>query len=77
MVINNLRGVQLMSVKISGEDFKGTITYTEATIKIFQQGLGLSNDILHAVKMSFNKYRTVSFKLRKQINIDLFFDHLN
>ena len=56
--------------QINGEDFKGTVTYTEATVKIFQQELGFSADILHAVKMSFNKYRTPSFKLKKQINID-------
>ena len=57
-------------LKLNGEDFKGTITYTEATMKIFQQGLGLSASILHSVKMSFNKCRIVSFKLKKQINID-------
>ena len=45
--------------KLNGEDFKGTITYTEATVKIFQQGLGLSTDILHSVKMSFNKFRSI------------------
>ena len=56
--------------KINGEEFKGTITYTEATVKIFQQGLGLTNEILHAVKMLFNKFRIVSFKLKNQINID-------
>ena len=56
--------------KINGQDFKGTITYTEATVKIFQQELGLSTEILHSVNMSFGKYRTVSFKLKKQINID-------
>ena len=56
--------------KINGEDFKGSITYTEATVKIFQQELGLSAEILHSVNMSFGKFRTVSFKLKKQINID-------
>ena len=56
--------------KMNGEDFKGTITYTEATVKILEQELGFTTDILHAVKMSFNKCRIVSFKLKKRINID-------
>ena len=57
-------------LKLNGKVFKGTITYTEATVKIFQQELGLSADILHSVKMSFTRCRIVSFKLKKQINID-------
>ena len=56
--------------KLNGEEFKGTITYTEATVKIFQQELGLQSGDLHSVKMSFNKFRTVSFKLKRQIDID-------
>ena len=56
--------------KINGEEFKGTITYTEAAVKIFQQELGLQADVLHSIKMSFNKFRTISFKLKKQIDID-------
>ena len=48
-----------------------------ATVKIFQQILGLSTDILHSVKMSFNKFRTLSFKLKKQINIDELADKEN
>ena len=63
--------------KINGEDFRGTITYTEATLKIFQNKLGLPNDILHSVKMSFSKCRLVSFKLKKQVNIDEMLDREN
>ena len=63
--------------KINGEDFKGTITYTEATVKMFQLELGLPVDIIHSVKMSFGKYRTVTFKLKKQINIDDLFEKEN
>ena len=63
--------------KINGEDFKGTITYTEATLKIFQTQLGLPNDILHSAKMSFSKCRLVSFKLKKQVNIDEMLDKEN
>ena len=40
--------------KINGEDFKGSITYTEATVKIFQQALELPTDVIHSVKMSFD-----------------------
>ena len=57
-------------LEMNGDVFRGTITYTEATIKIFQQEIGLPIDLIHSVKMAFNKYRTVSFKLKKQINID-------
>ena len=60
--------------KINGNDFKGTITYTEATIKIFQQKLELFAEILHSINMSFNKCRVVSFKLKKQINVDEMID---
>ena len=63
--------------KMNGEDFKGTISYTEATVKIFQQELGFSIDIIHSVKMSFNKFRMVSFKLKKQVNIDELADKEN
>ena len=56
--------------KINGEDFKGTITYNEATIKIFQQKMDLPVENLHSIKMSFNQCQMVSFKLKNQINID-------
>ena len=56
--------------KINGKDFKGTITYTEATVKIYQDKFGLQADNLHSIKMSFSTCRVVSFKLRSQINID-------
>ena len=57
-------------LKLNGEDFKGTKTYTEAMVKIFQQELGFTSEILLAVKMFINKCRIVSFKLKNQINID-------
>ena len=53
--------------KINGELFKGTITYTEATIKIAQNILGLCPNDLHSIKMSFNKCRVILFKLMKQL----------
>ena len=42
-------------LKINDEVFKGTITYTEATVKIFQQELGLPADLIHSINMSFGK----------------------
>ena len=57
-------------LKINGETFNGTITYTEAAVKIFQQELGLTSDLLHSVKMAYSRCRTVTFKLKKQVNID-------
>ena len=57
-------------LKLNGETFNGTITYTEAAVKVFQQELGLSTDILHSVKMAYSRCRTVTFKLKKQVNID-------
>ena len=62
--------VNVECTKINGEDFKGTITYTEATVKMSQQKMGLQTDNLHSIKMYFNKCRMVSFKLKNQINID-------
>ena len=39
-------------------------------VKIYQQKLGLSTEDLQSIKMSFSTCRVVSFKLKKQINID-------
>ena len=56
--------------QMNREDFKGTITNSEAAIKIFHQELGLPTDLLHSIKMSFARCRIISFKLKKQINVD-------
>ena len=52
------------------EDFKGTITYSEARDEIFVGALGLDISILHSLKFGFINCRTVTYKLKKQINID-------
>ena len=41
--------INLECSKLNGELFKGTITYTEATVKIYQQNLGLSTEDLHSI----------------------------
>ena len=37
--------------KLNGDDFKGTVNYSEAKAKIFQAGLGLNPSLLDTVKM--------------------------
>ena len=60
--------------KINGNEFKGTITYTEAMVKIYQQKLGLPVENLHAIKMSYSTCRVVTFKLENKIKIDEMLD---
>ena len=57
-------------IKINGGQFKGTITLTEAREKIFIEKLGLPANLLHSFKMNFGKFRSVSFKLNEQIDVD-------
>ena len=49
--------------------FRGTINYTEAKDKIFNKRLGLPTTLLSTVRMTFNKYPSVHFKLNKDIDI--------
>ena len=56
--------------EINGGQFKGTITLSEAREKIFVGKLGLPADLLHSFKMNFGRFRSVSFKLNKQIDIN-------
>ena len=41
--------------KLNGKPFIGTVNYSEAKIKIFQDGLGLDANLLGTVKIGFNK----------------------
>ena len=50
--------------KFNGNQFIGTVNYSEAKIKIFQDGLGLDAGLLGTVKISFNKCPVVTFKLK-------------
>ena len=40
--------------KLNGSLFNGTVNFSEAKIKIFQDGLGINTDLLASVKISFN-----------------------
>ena len=54
--------------RINGVHFKGSITYKEATTRIFTEALGLPRTLLHSIKMSYDKVRMVMFKLNNQID---------
>ena len=74
----NLRDVIIVEcTEINGRAFSGTITYTEAREKIFIQSLGLPATLLHSYKMSFNKCRSISFKLTEQIDVETLADKVN
>ena len=55
--------------KLKGKQFIGTVNYSEAKIKIFQDGLGLDAGLLGTVRITFNKCPMVTFKLKSKINI--------
>ena len=54
---------------MNGKQFIGTVNFSEAKIKIFQDGLGLNAGLLGTVKISFNKCPLVTFKLKSKINV--------
>ena len=56
--------------KLNDKPFKGTITFKEAKIAIFQNTLGYQPDLLHSIRTSFNGCPVLRFKLNNQINID-------
>ena len=55
--------------KLNGETFHGTVNYSEAKIKIFQDGLGLDPSLLDCVKITFNQCPLVTYKLNSEINV--------
>ena len=55
---------------LNGRPFKGTITYKEAKIAIFEEKLGYQQSLLHSIRTSFNGCPVVRYKLNSQINID-------
>ena len=59
-------------MKLNENDFKGTVTYSEAQDKIFTEALGLSSDLLHSLKFGYSSCRTVTFKLKKQIYLFIY-----
>ena len=55
--------------KLNGRQFIGTVNFSEAKVKIFQDGLGLDAGLLGTVKITFNKCPVVTFKLKSKINV--------
>ena len=53
-----------------GEDYRGTVTYTEARYEIFSKGMDLPDDLLHGIKIQFGNSPTITYKLTEQIDID-------
>ena len=41
--------------KLNGKMFIGTVNYSEAKTKVFQDGLGLDANLLSTVQIKFNK----------------------
>ena len=50
-----------------GEDYRGTVTYTEARYEIFSKGMDLPDDLLHGIKIQFGNSPTITYKLTEQI----------
>ena len=55
--------------KLNGKSFFGTVNFSEAKTKIFQDGIGLDAGLLESVKINFNKCPVVNFKLKSKINV--------
>ena len=55
---------------INGNPFKGTITFKEAKLTIFEGKLGYDRSLLHSIRTSFNGCPVIKFKLNQQIDID-------
>jgi len=60
-------------LKCDGEDFKGTITPTEAKNVIYRETLNLDRLNLHGIKVEYRGNPVVSFILKERINIDTAF----
>ena len=56
------------------ENYRGTITYTEAKYEIFMKALDLPEELLHGIKIQFGSGPTITFKLTEQIDIDTLSD---
>ena len=66
-----MRDVIIVEIRtINGEPFKGTITYNEASIGIFEDCLGMKEENLHGVKFAFSGTPVIRFKLTELIDID-------
>ena len=52
--------------KLNGKLFNGTVNFSEAKTKIFQDGLGLDANLLGTVQIKFNKCPVITFKLKSK-----------
>ena len=57
--------------KLNGKLFNGSVNFSEAKTKIFQDGLGLDANLLSTVQIKFIKYPIITFKLKSKINVAL------
>ena len=55
--------------RMNESTYRGTINYTGAKKKIFCNGLGLSLELLSAVRMTFKTHPIIQFKLTEEIDI--------
>ena len=55
--------------KSNGEDFKGTITYTEAKTIIVTDLMGLDQSLPYSIKFGYMKCPTVKYKLTQAVNM--------
>ena len=60
-------------LKCDGDDFRGTITPTEAKNVIYKEALNLDRLNLHGIKVEYKGNPVVSFILKEKINIDTAF----
>ena len=58
---------------VNGEDYKGTVKPREARDAVYQIALGLERENLHGLDMEFRGHPVISFRLKTQINVDLWF----
>ena len=52
--------------KLNGKLFNGTVNFSEAKTKIFQDGLGLDANLLSTVQIKFNKCPIITLKLKSK-----------
>ena len=52
--------------KLNGKLFNGTVNFSEAKTKIFQDGLGLDSNLLSTLQIKFNKCPIITFKLKSK-----------
>ena len=62
---------------LDGEFYAGTVTPVEARKMIFESALGLDQTNLASIAIGINRGWIVTFKLRKQIDLDDLYDREN